>query len=669
MIRVVTIILVLISAHKFSFAQPCTTLGQNPSSAFPVCGTAIFNQNSVPTCGNNPLVSACNTGTTFTDKNPYWYKFKCFVAGSLGFVISPNNQSDDYDWQLFDITGRNPADVYTDRSMFVACNWSGYSGNTGASAAGTSLIECDGQPVPLFSAMPNLILNHEYLLLISHFSDSQSGYSLTFSGGTAVITDPTEPHLLSASATCDGTRITVKLNKKMKCSSISSRWQLTSTTTTVTSNITAVTPVGCSASFETDSVQLTLDNPLAVGDYNVIIRTGTDGNTILDNCERSIPDGESIPLNIYPIQPTPMDSLTKISCAPQQLELVFRKSIKCSSIASNGSDFLVTGNYPVNISSVLTTCSNGYTNKITLQLSAPLYRAGNFQIKLQRGTDGNTIIDECGQETPAGSFIPFFIKDTVNADFTYNVQLGCTKDIISFFQTNPTGITNYLWNLDDGQTSTIRNPVGNYLVFGDKEIRLIVSNELCADTSYKTISLDNTLKANFEGSSLICPDDKANFGDASIGQITSWKWNFGNGNTYVGQAPPPQSYNVISNANYDVPISLTVTNGIGCSSTIVKTITIIWNCYIAVPGAFTPNDDGLNDYLYPLNAYKAAGLKFSVYNRFGQKVFYTENWTNKWDGTIKGKKADAGTYVWILSYLDTDTNTPVYMKGSTLLIH
>ena len=47
--------------------------------------------------------------------------------------------------------------------------------------------------VPSFSKMPTLIEGHEYLLLVSHFSDSQSGYSLSFGGGTANITDPVNP--------------------------------------------------------------------------------------------------------------------------------------------------------------------------------------------------------------------------------------------------------------------------------------------------------------------------------------------------------------------------------------------------------------------------------------------------------------------------------------------
>ena len=95
---------------------------------------------------------------------------------------------------------------------------------------------------------------------------------------------------------------------------------------------------------------------------------------------------------------------------------------------------------------------------------------------------------------------------------------------------------------------------------------------------------------------------------------------------------------------------------------------LINNCFIAVPSAFTPNSDGLNDFLYPLNAYKAVGLSFSVYNRFGQRLFYTNDWIKKWDGTFKGQGADPGTYVWVLTYTDRDTNKRVEQKGTTVLI-
>lgn len=40
-----------------SNAQTCTTLGQNPSTAFPVCGTTTFSQTTVPFCGGRNIAA------------------------------------------------------------------------------------------------------------------------------------------------------------------------------------------------------------------------------------------------------------------------------------------------------------------------------------------------------------------------------------------------------------------------------------------------------------------------------------------------------------------------------------------------------------------------------------------------------------------------------------
>jgi len=86
-----------------------------------------------------------------------------------------------------------------------------------------------------------------------------------------------------------------------------------------------------------------------------------------------------------------------------------------------------------------------------------------------------------------------------------------------------------------------------------------------------------------------------------------------------------------------------------------------------VPNAFTSNGDGLNDYLYPLNAYKATDLTFWVFNRYGQLVFETTDWTKKWDGTKDGDPMPAGVYVWMLSYT-VPSNKKVFLKGFTVLL-
>ncbi len=662
-----SLVLFLCLAGQQTLAQTCTALGQNPQTAFPVCGTTVFNQSSVAICGDRQVPSLCTSASVIlTDKNPYWYKFTCFSSGTLGFLITPNNLGDDYDWQLFDITGRNPTDVYNDISLFVACNWSGESGLTGASSSGSGLVLCAGPGVPLFSSMPTIIQGHQYLLLISHFTDSQSGYALSFQGGTASITDPKEPHLESAAAVCDGTVVTIKLNKKIKCKSVAANGTDFSINPPVANIISAVGN-GCTSGFDTDSIRLVLNNPLPAGNYTITMQTGTDANTLLDNCDRFIPVGEQIPLTVFPVQPTPMDSLTKPACAPQILQLVFRKPMRCNSIEPGGSDFVVSGNYPVTVLSANGNCVNGVSSTILVKLSAPLQQAGNFQIRLTTGTDGNTLIDECGQQTPAGETLLFTIKDTVNADFNYNITLGCEEDVVAYTHNGANTVNSWLWTFDNQITSNQQNPTITYTVFGNHIAQLIVSNGTCKDTTRSDVFLRNELKAGFEGPSVVCPNDFATFRDTSIGDIRYWDWNLGNGTaSYVGN-PPPQQY-VVGGSNYNVSVQLIVENDIGCKDTAVANLAVVWNCYIAVPSAFTPNFDGLNDYLYPVNAYKAQDLRFSVYNRLGQRVFYSNNWMKKWDGTFKGKKADAGTYVWMLQYFNPDLNQKIEQKGTVVLI-
>ena len=105
--------LLLLGSILFSIlmvrAQSCSTLGQTPVTAFPVCGSSIFKQSSVPPCVNGNVTAPCasGTGNVYQDLNPYWYKFTCFQAGTLEFLITPKNLSDDYDWELFDVTGHN----------------------------------------------------------------------------------------------------------------------------------------------------------------------------------------------------------------------------------------------------------------------------------------------------------------------------------------------------------------------------------------------------------------------------------------------------------------------------------------------------------------------------------------------------------------------------------
>lgn len=644
----------------------CTNPGQTPSSAFPVCGTSVFNQISVPICGGVSLPSPHCPNQGLSDKNPYFYKFTCFQTGTLGFLITPKTLAEDYDWELYDVTGIDPNTIYTNGSLVIASNWSGELGLTGASSAGSNLFVCAGEPQPLFSKMPTLQAGHNYLLLVSHFSNSQSGYTLEFKGGTAVITDASIPHLSRATANCGGDVIRVKLNKKIKCSSIAGNGSDFSISPAAGAAILSATGFECGSKFDTDSIEVRLDRFLAPGTYTLNVKGGSDGNTLLDYCDNAVPATDVASFTVTANAPSLLDSLAQLTCAPRVLQLVFEKPILCSSIAPDGSDFMVNGTYPVSVSAAAGNCGNGLASVISITLSQSLQQAGSFTLQLRRGSDGNTIINECGTETPVGSSIGFNVKDTVNAAFTYSIQYGCTTDAVSFIHPGGQGVNNWKWNLDDGIRSDQQSPQANYTVFNAKDIELIVSNGFCADTSTATVMLDNELKAAFTVIPDNCPQEPVAFTSASSGKITQHTWDFGDGrfgsgeNTSHNYARPPRetTYNV----------RYTVTDSFGCSKTVEKPVTIYISCNIAVPNAFSPNGNRKNDFLYPLNAVKADKLEFTVYNRWGQMVFRTNNWKQGWDGRLNGQLQPPGTYVWLLRYVNRDTKKLVEVRGYSILV-
>jgi gliding motility-associated-like protein len=672
--RVISIVFFIVIVITVKAQTPCSNLGQTPGSAFPVCGTDTFFQATVPACGGRQVPSqGCND--FLTDINPYWYRFTCFESGKLGFVITPNQLTDDYDWQLFDITNKNPDDIYTDVGMFVACNWSGEQGITGASAAGTSLSVCGSQAGgpfrPLFSAMPDIIAGHEYILLVSHFTvTSQSGYSLVFggnTGGTASITDPQIPAMSGARAICDGEKMSVKLNKKMRCSSLNADGS-DFVITPAFANIISAEGVNCSNGFDMDSVVITLSGPVPPGNYTVAIKSDAAGVNLLDNCGRSIADGQSFPVTVFPQIPTPMDSLSRPGCAPTTLNLVFSRPMQCASITSTANEFTITGPDAVTVTGIANTCTNGLSNTITLQLASAIQLGGTYRVTINNGSDGNTILNECGQETLPGSFVDFVVADTVAAFFNVAIGWGCLADTIAFSHDGRNHVNSWQWQFDDGLTSLAKDTSLVYRVFGTKSATLTVSNGTCQHSfAINNILLDNQLQADFDASTDLCPGDPATFIDKSFNRVVGWQWDFGNGNTSTAQQPPLQVY-APANNNRNVPVRLIIQNDIGCKDTLVKLVNVVANCYIAVPKAFTPNNDGLNDYLYPTNAYKAKDLKFVVYNRGGQKIFETSNWLNQWDGTFKGNPQDPGTYVWTLTYTHTETGEKFNLKGTTVLI-
>lgn len=89
-------------------------------------------------------------------------------------------------------------------------------------------------------------------------------------------------------------------------------------------------------------------------------------------------------------------------------------------------------------------------------------------------------------------------------------------------------------------------------------------------------------------------------------------------------------------------------NGCSNSDTISVKVALDRNTFFGLPNSFTPNGDGLND-CFGVNSWgQVSQLEFSIYNRFGQRVFHTNNPADCWDGTFLGKQQNPDVYVYII---------------------
>ncbi|MEJ0080877.1 MAG: PKD domain-containing protein [Puia sp.] len=170
-------------------------------------------------------------------------------------------------------------------------------------------------------------------------------------------------------------------------------------------------------------------------------------------------------------------------------------------------------------------------------LASPLVAGGNFKITLVNGNDGNTLYNECGKSTPAGSALSFVMKDTVTAGFAYRIAYGCVYDTININYSAANGVNQWQWNIDHVPVSSLLAPGIAESEFGIRQLEHTVSNGFCNDTVTQAINLDNSLKAVFESQKEVCPKDVVSFVESSTGNLVSWFWNFGDGTTSAAQKP------------------------------------------------------------------------------------------------------------------------------------
>ncbi|MDX2249220.1 MAG: gliding motility-associated C-terminal domain-containing protein [Bacteroidia bacterium] len=118
-------------------------------------------------------------------------------------------------------------------------------------------------------------------------------------------------------------------------------------------------------------------------------------------------------------------------------------------------------------------------------------------------------------------------------------------------------------------------------------------------------------------------------------------WDFGDGSTSQLSNP---SYTFLEPGRHQV--KLTADNTIGCADSIAVTYIEVWSPKWYIPNAFTPNGDGHNDVFF-MSGGGIKAIDLSIYNRWGQKIFYSRDPSFNWNGsTPSGQIAPEGVYAW-----------------------
>jgi gliding motility-associated-like protein len=303
------------------------------------------------------------------------------------------------------------------------------------------------------------------------------------------------------------------------------------------------------------------------------------------------------------------------------------------------------------------------------------YSNGNTQSV----TDGNPVFTTAG--TYNAELITTTIwgcKDSVNkslyvmpngiANFIWDsICIGRPMKFTNLSVENNSPLVKYAWDFKNGDPVytqknppliTYNTPPGFLAVelsltalgcenFAQKITQQVLVNNIHKPVTYKTITVPQY------ASQFIQVRD-------TIGKIYNWK---------------PQihlnSYNTRSAAFYangnDVKYLVDITDPHTCVTTDTLLVQVLKKPGYYLPTAFTPNGDGLNDVAVPYLVGMKGLKSFSIFNRWGNRVFYTTRYEQGWDGRINGVVQDVAVYVWVLEFYDSN-NQLVMEKGTIAII-
>lgn len=226
----------------------------------------------------------------------------------------------------------------------------------------------------------------------------------------------------------------------------------------------------------------------------------------------------------------------------------------------------------------------------------------------------------------------FILTDTIKIIEKLNLNLGIDTTLCSgdtFTISGPPNSQTYLWNTGDSTQFIWITKPGKY--------SLKIQSGICKAQDEIEINYHPPLFTALGDEYFICDKEKE-LVKLDAGKIfNTYKW------TPTGDTT--QWIIVGEVGDYFVVVK----DFRGCGAKDNTKVKRACNVSVYFPTAFTPNNDGLNDYYAPIGN-DIIGFSMRIYNRWGQEVFTSNNLNETWDGNFNNAPCPTDTYFYTTKY-------------------
>lgn len=285
--------------------------------------------------------------------------------------------------------------------------------------------------------------------------------------------------------------------------------------------------------------------------------------------------------------------------------------------------------------------------------------AGIYNVKLY-------ISDSAYCNSPDSAVKTLRVAALVKAQFE-TPPTGCVPYTAQFANTSLAG-QRFQWSFGDGTTSTEHDPTHTYTIPGTYTIKLLaIDSATCniSDSTSMTITVAGQPTANFSAAPqppLV--NTPVTFTNLSSPDAIRFKWLFGDGDSLEVNSAQAVQHEYNSTGTFTA--CLIAYNAANCTDTVCQPVQALIDAAVDVPTAFTPLSSDANNKVF-VRGFGISKMKFTIWSRWGEKVFETDNKRNGWDGRYKGALLPMDVYAYTLEVEFFD-GTRTSKKGDITLI-